>query len=273
MNKFGMARRRVLRGATMAGGLVAAAGCNGMVGLARAQPAHKTIVLVPGAFCGGWIWRQVADALERRGHKVFALTLTGLADRSHLLSKQIDLDTHIADLVNLIKWESLDDVCLVAWSYAGFVGSGALESIGDRVSSIVWLDAFLPDDGQKVADLTAFGKAIQAAADKGEKGFGGTGNLPAILVGERDRAFASAKVTPQPIGTFLQPVRLSGALARVAKKTYIRLPKFPLPAYDKALAACQADRSWATFVLPDVGHMAMLDAPDRVTELIAQGAA
>jgi pimeloyl-ACP methyl ester carboxylesterase len=201
---------------------------------------------------------------------VFVPTLTGLGERSHLLRKDIDLDTHIADVVNLIKWESLENVSLVAWSYAGFVGSGALESIGDRVSSIVWLDAFLPANGQRVLDFTAFGKAVQAAADKGETGFGAPGKLPAIFVAERDQPFAGSKVTPQPIGTFFQPIKLSGALDKVAKKSYIRLPKFPQPAYDKALADCKDVKSWATFELPDVGHMAMLDAPERVSALIVQ---
>ena len=81
-----------------------------------------------------------------------------------------------------------------------------------------------------------------------------------------------SKFTAQPVGTFLQPIKLSGALEKVAKKTYIRLPKFPQPAFDKALADCKSDKSWTTFELPDIGHMAMLDAPDRVSELILQGA-
>lgn len=272
MTRFQVTRRRVLRGAGVAGSLLAAAGSSNMFGTARAQSARKTFVLVHGAFCGGWIWRRVADQLEQGGHKVFVPTLTGLGERSHLLRRDVDLDTHIADVVNLIKWESLEDVCLIAWSYAGFVSSGALESVGNRVSSIVWLDAFLPANGHRVLDFTAFGKAVQTAADKGETGFGGKGKIPAIFVAERDQAFAESKVTPQPIGTFLQPIKLSGALGKVAKKTYIRLPKFPQPAYDKALADCKSDKSWATFELPDVGHMAMLDAPDRVSELILQGA-
>lgn len=273
MSRLQTTRRQLLGNAMVAGSLVATAGSSATVGSARAQSARKTFVLVPGAFCGGWIWRGVADRLEQRGHKVFALTLTGLGERSHLLSKAVDLDTHIADVVNLIKWESLESVCLVAWSYAGFVGSGALESIGHRVSSIVWLDAFIPANGQRVADVTAFGKAVEAAADKGEPGFGGTGKIPAIFVAERDREFAESKVTPQPISTFLAPIKVSGALERVARKTYIRLPKFPQPAYDRATAECKSNKSWATFELPDIGHMAMLDAPDRVTELIVQGAA
>jgi pimeloyl-ACP methyl ester carboxylesterase len=272
MAKFQIPRRRVLRGTAAAGGLVASAGFSSIFSAARAQSARKTFVLVHGAFCGGWIWRRVADQLEQQGHKVFAPALTGLGERSHLLRKDVDLDTHIADIVNLIKWESLDNVCLVAWSYAGFVGSGALESIGNRVSSIVWLDAFLPANGHRVLDFTAFGKAVQAAVDKGETGFGGTGNIPAVFVAERDRAFAQSKVTPQPIGTFLQPIKLSGALEKVAKKTYVRLPKFPQPAYDKALADCRNDKSWVVVELRDVGHMGMLDAPDRISELIVKGA-
>jgi len=262
--------RRAL-GSAAAGGLVAAT----TTGVARAQSARKTFVFVSGSFCGGWIWRRVADRLEQGGHKVFAPSLTGLADRSHLLSKDVNLDTHIADVANLIKWEGLDNVCLVAWSYAGFVGAGALESIGSQVSSIVWLDAFLPTDGQKAADYVAgspFGKIIQTALDKGEASFGPPKQFGVAAVAERDQAFALSKVTAHPVGTYVQPIKLSGALEKVAKKTYIRLPKFPQPGFDKAFADCKGNKSWATFELPDIGHMSMLDAPDRTSELILQGA-
>jgi pimeloyl-ACP methyl ester carboxylesterase len=267
MTKFKISRRTL--GSAAAGGLVAAAA----IGAARAQSSRKTFVLVHGAWAGGWVWRRVADQLEQKGHKVFAPTLTGLGERSHLLSKDINLDTHISDVVNLIKWESLENVCLVVWSYAGFVGSGALESIGNRVSSIVYLDAFLPANGEKVVDFTpAFVSAVQTAKDKGEAGFGPPPKLPPIFVAERDERFAATKFTPQPTGTFLQQIKLSEAQPKVAKKTYIRLPKFPQVTFDKALANCKSDKSWATFELPDVGHIAMLDAPDRVSELILQGA-
>ncbi|MGY3482292.1 pimeloyl-ACP methyl ester carboxylesterase [Bradyrhizobium sp. USDA 4011] len=272
MTNSGITRRRILRSAATSG--LVAATASGAIGAARAQSARRTIVLVSGAFCGGWIWRRVTDRLEKAGHTVFAQSLTGLADRSHLLSKDVDLDTHIADVVNLIKWESLENVCLVPWSYAGFVGSGALESVGDRVSSVVWLDAFIPADGQRVADYAAepVRKGIQAAIDKGEAGVRGSAHYPASVVAERDRAFAESKVTPHPVGTYLQPIKISGALQKVAKKTYVRLPKFPQPAFDKALSDCKSDKSWATFELPDVGHMVMLDAPDRVSDLILQAA-
>ena len=266
-------RRRFLGGALLVGSLAATASPDGSLAPARAQSTRKTFVLVPGTFCGGWIWRRVSDGLEQAGHKVYAMTLTGLGERSHLLSREVTLDTHVADIANLLTWESLKNVCLVCWSYAGFVGAAALERAGARVSSIVWLDAFLPADGQCVADVTALGKTVQAAADKGELGFGATGSIPPVFVAERDRPFAESKVTPQPVGTLLQPVRVSGALARVARKTYVRLPKFPRPAYDKALTECRADPSWTTVEMPEVGHMAMLDEPTRLIELILAGTA
>jgi hypothetical protein len=96
------------------------------------------------------------DLARERGRKAFRRRPQSGArrERSHLLRKDVDLDTHIADVVNLIKWESLEDICLVVHSYGGWIGSGSLEAIGNRVSSTIWLDAFVPGDGQKVLDFT-----------------------------------------------------------------------------------------------------------------------
>jgi pimeloyl-ACP methyl ester carboxylesterase len=111
----------------------------------------RTFILVHGARHGAWCWRRVADLLESQGHKVFAPTLTGLGDRSHLLSEYVDLTTHIMDAVNLFKWEDLQNVVLCGHSYAGYVISGAVEHVGSRVSSIVYLDAFYPANGDSMA--------------------------------------------------------------------------------------------------------------------------
>ena len=112
-----------------AGAGAGAAALGGTPALAQTgQP--KTFVLVHGAWHGGWCWRRVSDLLEKQGHKVFTPTLTGVGERSHLMSKDINLDTHITDLVNVFKWEDLKDVCLVVHSYGGWPGSGVLEQIG-----------------------------------------------------------------------------------------------------------------------------------------------
>ena len=244
-----------------------------MVGAARAQAAPKTFLLIHGSFCGGWYWRRVSDLLEKKSHKVFAPTLAGLGEHSHLLNKDINLDTHITDIVNLIKWEDLSDICLVAHSYAGWPASGALEQIGDRVSSMVWVDAFKPDDGQKALDAVneTIRKNALAAADKGEAGLH---QAPAalFLVNEKDRAYADARLTPQPVGTYLQPIKLSGARDKVGKKTYIRAPRFKSPAFDKALAECKADPSWAVIENTTSGHIIMLDEPEWLADVLMRAA-
>ncbi len=108
----------------------------------------STYVLVHGAWHGSWCWKRVRKALQQQGHEVFTPTLTGLGERSHLLSQQINLETHITDVVNLIKWEELSDVILCGHSYGGAVISGAADRITDKISALVYLDAFVLDNGQ-----------------------------------------------------------------------------------------------------------------------------
>jgi len=148
-DNLSLTRRTVLSAATAGVGAAAIGATPAMA------QARKTFVLVHGAWHGGWCWRRVSDLLEKQGHKVFTPTLTGVGDRSHLLSKEVVLDTHITDIVNLFKWEDIKDVCFVVHSYGGWPGSGALEQIGDRVSSIVWVDAFKPENGQRGVDYAS----------------------------------------------------------------------------------------------------------------------
>jgi pimeloyl-ACP methyl ester carboxylesterase len=261
-------RRGVLASAG-AGASVAALG--GTPALAQTGP-QKTFVLVHGAWHGGWCWRRVSDLLEKKGHKVFSPTLTGVGERSHLLSKDVVLDTHITDIVNVFKWEDLRDVCLVVHSYGGWPGSGALEQIGDRVSAIVWLDAFKPEDGQRSFDYASefSRKALLASVEKGEPGRPGPKAEAFMVFNEKDRAWVDSKTTPQPNGVALQPIKLTGAREKVAKKTYIRAPKYPQPAFDKALAECKADKSWKTYETADAGHDVMVDAPGWLVDVLLQ---
>jgi pimeloyl-ACP methyl ester carboxylesterase len=234
----------------------------------RNAALRRTFVLVHGTAHGGWCWRRVADLLEARGHKVYTPTLTGLADRSHLMSKDITLETHILDVVNLIRWEGLDDVCLCGHSSGGVVVSGAIEHVLPQVSSIVFLDAFLPEDGQKPSDWNSphSRAAVTAALERGEI------SRPAVSsatynINEHDRDWVDGKTTPQPIGVSLHPVRLTGARDRVARKTYIRAVGYPHPHFDRYYAQTKADPSWRTYEVP-CGHVVMLDMPERLAEIL-----
>jgi pimeloyl-ACP methyl ester carboxylesterase len=250
-------------------GLGAAAVASG-VPSADAQTTQRTFVLVHGAWHGGWCWRRVADVLERKGHKVFTPTLTGLGERSHLMSRDINLDTHITDVVNVFKWEDIKDAVLVGHSYGGWVISGVAEQVLPRLASIVFLDAFMPDNGTRGLDNTSefSRKGILAAIEKGEVSRPSP-TAAMFDVNEKDRAWVDSKVTPQPVGVALQPIRLTGARDRVAKKTYIRAAAYPQAIFDKYLGVCKADKTWRTFEIP-CGHDVMVDMPERLAEVLME---
>jgi len=110
-------------------------------------------VLVHGAWGGGWDWRPVSDILASRGHQAFRVTLTGLGERAHLASPDIGLETHITDVVNTILYENLRDVTLVGHSYGGMVITGVADRIPDRLAHLVYVDGFVPEDGESVSTL------------------------------------------------------------------------------------------------------------------------
>jgi pimeloyl-ACP methyl ester carboxylesterase len=258
------------RSALVMGGLTTAAAGVNAIGSAQAQGAPRTFVLVHGSWHGGWCWSRVARILRKQGHDVYTPTLTGLGERSHLMSGLITLDTHITDVVNVIKWESLEGITLVGHSYAGFVISGVAERASSAISSIVFLDAFLPENGQRVVDLAPpeLRATSLAAVAKNEvsrpvppaKAFG---------VNEKDQPWVDAKTTPQPTLVSVQPIALTGAREKIGKKTYIRATSYPNQKFDEHLAKLTGDQTWRTFGVP-CGHDVMVDMPERLADILME---
>jgi pimeloyl-ACP methyl ester carboxylesterase len=231
----------------------------------------STYVLVHGAWRGSWIWKRVRKALQACGHEVFTPTLTGVGERSHLLSRQVNLETHIADVINLIRWEELVDVVLCGHSYGGCVVTSVADRIPEKIRALVYLDAFVPENGQCLHDTLppeAREQQIEAARTVGE-GWK-TPPIPAetFNVNPQDRDWVERQSTLHPLACFQQPLRLTGALNRIANITYVLATGWsssPFPQfYEKAKA-----RGWKTLTLP-CGHDVMLDQPEGITrELLA----
>jgi pimeloyl-ACP methyl ester carboxylesterase len=229
----------------------------------------KTFVLVHGAWHGGWCWRRVADLLEADGHKVYTPTLTGLGERSHLLSETITLDTHITDVANVFEWEGLKDVVLVGHSYGGFVISGVAERVQPSISSIVFLDAFVPQNGENVLDLASTGSPVTQFA-VAKKGIGRPAPpAKAFHVNEKDQAWVDSKTTPQPAGVSLTRIVLKGAREKVAKKIYVRATSYPSSRFDGYSEKFSQDPAWRTYKVQS-GHDVMIDMPDRLTEILLE---
>jgi pimeloyl-ACP methyl ester carboxylesterase len=233
-----------------------------------AMSAGKTFVLVHGAWHGGWCWRRVADILQGNGHKVFTPTLTGLGERSHLLRAGINVSTHITDVVNVLKWEKLNGVVLCGHSYGGMVVSGVAEQMAPAIGSIVFLDAFVPEDGDSMFDLTSqvVRDGLKSATERGDIGVPPR-PAAAFLVNEKDQAWVDSLCGPQPIDTMTEKLKLTGAREKIGKKSYIRAGAYPNPGFDKALERVKADKSWRTYAVP-CGHDVMIDMPERLAEIL-----
>ena len=228
----------------------------------------KTYVLVHGAWHGGWCWRRVADRLRSQGHAVFTPTLTGIGERAHLVRPDINLSTHIADVANVVAWEELDNIVLCGHSYGGMVISGVSEVCASKIRSIVFLDAFLPRNGEAVVDLTsaAVQDAIHSAAQRGDNVLAPR-SAEAFNVNEADRPWVDRLCRPQPVATFTEKIKLTGGYDRVPRRTYIRAKGYVNPGFDRAYASVRADASWKTYEAP-CGHDVMVDRPDWLADLL-----
>jgi pimeloyl-ACP methyl ester carboxylesterase len=240
------------------------------LGILEEPSMPYTFVLVHGAWHGGWCWRRVADRLRSGGHAVFTPTLTGLGERSHSLRAGLALDTHITDIVNVMKWEDLHDVVLCGHSYGGFVISGVAEQMGPTIRSIVFLDAFVPRNGESVLDLTgsAVQEGVRNALQRGDI------SIPpraaaAFGVNEADRAWVDRLCVGQPIATFTDKIALTSARDRIARKSYIRAKSYPNPGFDRALGEVRSDPSWRSYEVPS-GHDVMVDMPERLAEILLE---
>ena len=225
-------------------------------------------VLVHGAWGGSWCWARVRDRLAAAGHRVFTPTLTGLGERSHLLSPDVGLETHILDVVNLIQWEGLHDFVLVGHSYGGVIVRHVADRMAERVRELVYLDAFVPEHGQSLNDLApGYAEMFRAQAIE----FGDGWRMPPIpaavfAVNDADAAWVDAQSTPHPLVTFETPAQLTGACDRIASIGYILAAGFansPFPKFHEAAAA----RGWWREAI-DCGHDVMLDAPDDLCAIL-----
>jgi pimeloyl-ACP methyl ester carboxylesterase len=170
-----------------------------------------TLVLVHGAWHGGWCWQKVIPLLEVAGHEAFAPTLTGLAERASLLTPDVGLDTHIQDIVGLLEEKDLYGAVLVGHSYASMVITGAVDRVPERIAHLVYLDTFVPRDGESMADVAPitirfFRREAKAHGD-GWRVNPQKNESYGVTI-EPDRSWVLSVVTPQPMKTFEQPLHL-----------------------------------------------------------------
>ncbi|MFB9992689.1 alpha/beta fold hydrolase [Deinococcus oregonensis] len=235
-------------------------------------------VLVHGAWGGGWYWRNVSRSLRQAGHTVFAPTLTGLGERSHLGHADIDLDTHVQDIVQLLHYEDLQDVVLVGHSYAGLVITGVADVAANRLARLVYLDADLPEHGESRFDLQPEARAWwEERAQEGD-GWRVNLDLPEEVMIEiipdpvvRRWYLERSQGQGQPIGTLRQPVQASNPMGQAIPRTFLGCAQDVL-GMRAGLCGRMAQRAQAKpevrYEELEANHFAPVSAPDVVASAL-----
>jgi pimeloyl-ACP methyl ester carboxylesterase len=218
-----------------------------------------TIVLVPGAFHGGWYYSPILPELRAAGHDVHALSLSGLAGPAGRPSAMINLDTHIEDVISYIELEKLDNIVLCGHSYGGMVIAGAAERLHGKVRTLLFLDALAPNDGESVWSTWAPAVRDRFIENAGD----GLYTAPPPGIDPRARA--------HPVATFLQPVRLTDKAYAVKNRVYAWCKRDAGSPFEAIHNRVASESGWVTHILP-CGHDFMNDSPALARDLILETA-
>jgi pimeloyl-ACP methyl ester carboxylesterase len=275
--------RRSILAAAAAGATAAVVNISGTE--AQAQTANKTTyVLVHPAWHGGWCWKKVTPLLRARGHDVYTPTLTGLGERSHLAHPEIGLETHIQDVVNVLKYEDLGQAILVGHSSSGAVITGVADRVPEQLAHLVYLDAFVPADGQTMMDIIPpeRRKGMEQRVQAEGKGWLLPSLAPAPwdqflreawrITDEADRQWMLARLTPTPFKVFKDPVRRSNPAAEKLPRTFIRCLQWPNPMFDRYADTARETTGWRYRELP-TSHEPFVTHPQDLTKLLLEAAA
>jgi pimeloyl-ACP methyl ester carboxylesterase len=276
-----VSRRDLIAGATPAGAAAISLTVMGR-SEAQAQDAKRaTYVLVHPAWHGGWCWKKVAPLLRARGHDVWTPTLTGLGERSHLARPEVGLNVHVEDVASVLEFEDLTGVILVGHSSTGMVITGIADRMPERLAHLVYLDAFVPENGQALLDLMPAPLVPQVKARVQEEGQGWL--LPRLFPGpwgetvgkvwritdEADQRWMLARLRPTPFRHFLEPVRRANPAAEQVPRTYIRCLQYPNPVFDGYAARARQGGVWRHRELA-TSHEPFVTMPRELTDLLLE---
>ena len=236
------------------------------------------IVLVHGAWHGGWCYRDTAKALRAMGHTVHTPTHTGVGQRYHLSDQSNTLETHIRDVVGCIESEELKDVILCGHSYGGMVITGVADRMADRIKALVYLDAFIPGHGDSLNGLISKALPPEVAAvflggfhgNALENHSGMMNPIPAEMfaVKPEHRAWVDRRCVPQALATFEMPLLLAGNVEKVAKRVYILADGWDPSPFRYFAKQCEGKSGWKVVKMPS-GHDVMVDMPNELAKELA----
>ncbi len=226
-----------------------------------------TIVLAHGAWSAAWAWKKMRPLMAKSGHTFFTPTYTGLGERAHLANPAIDLETHIADVLGVLTFEDLRDVILLGHSYGGMVATGVADRAQDRIAHLIYLDAFVPKDGQSLSDLVpeAQRQRMRASAAAGD-GWRVTPNPTPEDTSAEDRAWIADKRLPHPLKCMEMPLRLQNGPLTLGR-SYIEATRNINGPFGTFAVEARRTPGWTCYEI-DASHSPNITAPEALMALV-----
>ena len=227
-----------------------------------------TILVAHGAWSAGWAWRKMHPLIAADGHRLVTPTYTGLGERAHLADRAHDLETHIADMLAVIEAEDLSDVVLIGHSYGGMVATGVADRAARRIAELVYLDAFVPRDGQALFDLVpaAAREAMRAAVAAGD-GWRVPPNPTPPDTAAADLTWIAARRVPQSVKCFETPLRLRHGEPSLPRRYIYCTRATPADTFRRFAERARSEPGWRHHEI-DASHSPHVTAPDALAALL-----
>ena len=231
------------------------------------SPSTKTFLVCHGAWSAGWAWKKMHPLMSKAGHRLMTPTYTGLGERAHLANRSIDLETHIEDMLNVIKYEDLRDIVLIGHSYGGMVATGVTDRVRDRITQLIYIDAFVPEDGQSLLDINEAGRARMQELAKTGDGWRVPPSPTPPDTSPADVEWLSERRVHMPVKCFETRLKLhSGALT--LPRSYIYATRItPADTFGPFAKRAKNDPAWRYFEI-DASHAPNVTAPEALMALL-----
>jgi pimeloyl-ACP methyl ester carboxylesterase len=227
-----------------------------------------TFLICHGAWSAGWAWKKVRPLLRAAGHEVFTPTYTGLGERAHHASPAVDLETHIRDVLGVVEFEGLRDIALLGHSYGGMVATAVADRVPERVKQLIYLDAFVPGNGQSLLDLRSPGPGPVAVGGASEDWLVAP-NPPPPDTSAIDLAWITPLRRPQPVKTFSQPLQLRHPDLKLPRSYIYCTRKTPDDVFLQFSVRFKSDPHWRYYEI-DASHSPNVTAPEALVRLLEE---
>ena len=226
----------------------------------------KTFLVCHGAWSAGWAWKKMHPLMIKAGHRLVTPTYTGLGERAHLAHPAIDLDTHITDMLNVIKYEDLRDFVLIGHSYGGMVATGVADRARDKVKQLIYIDAFVPQDGQSLLDLNEPARSRMQEAAKSGDGWRVPPNPTPSDTSPDDVAWLNERRVNMPIQCFEQKLKMSAPLT--LPRSYIYATRItPADTFGPFAKMTKSDPAWRYYEI-DASHSPNVTASEALMTML-----